>query len=188
MEGELEIIKGCQEGRSQDFTLLYETYVRKIYDFLYFRTFHKETAEDLTSDTFLKVLRSIKRFDPLQAAFSTWIYTIARNTLIDYVRTKKETDDLSSYGNIGERKDIEGALDAKEGIKEVRQILEQFPEEQRDIIVMRLWDDLSYREIASIVGKSEDACKMTFSRGMKMLRNQLPALSFLLLFILSKRI
>lgn len=185
---ELAAISACQNGNKEAFATLYEMYVRNIYDFLYFRTFHKETAEDLTSETFLKALRSIDRYDASRASFATWLYRIARNTLIDFVRTKKDVASESAEQDPAADPRLDAQIDADATLLEVRKILETFSEEQRDVIIMRLWDQLPYEEIAEITGKSEDACKMQFSRGLATLRKNLPSFTLLLLFIFMYRL
>ena len=185
---ELKAIHACLAGQKEAFATLYEAYVRNIYDFLFFRTFHKETAEDLTSETFLKALRNIDRYDGSKASFKTWIYRIARNTLIDHVRTRHETLDVAQQPEASTDAHLDAQFDAQQSVDEVKKILDTFPEEQRDIIIMRLWDQLSYAEISLILEKSPEACKMHFSRGMSALRKNLPNLATLLLFIYFNRL
>ena len=91
---EQKLIKDCLGGDLKKFGGLYELYIDKIYKFIYFKTHHKETAEDLVSQTFFKALENIKGFDPSKGKFSSWLYRIARNCVIDYYRTKKAKIDI----------------------------------------------------------------------------------------------
>jgi RNA polymerase sigma-70 factor (ECF subfamily) len=80
---------------TDDFGRLYEVYLPKVYQYARYRVGDKETAEDLTSDIFNKALDGFKRFDPQKASFSTWIFSIARNTIVDYYRKHAKVSRLS---------------------------------------------------------------------------------------------
>lgn len=176
---DVEIIKQCQEGNKEKFGELYERYVEKIYQFLYYRTFSRETAEDLVSQTFFKALRNLEKFQGEN--FSAWLYRIARNNLIDHYRTDKHNLSLETIWDLKEEKDWEIALDNKQKLEEVKKLLQKFSPEQQEIILLRVWDDLPYKEIAKILEKSEASCKMMFSRAIKELKGQMPVLIILLL-------
>lgn len=180
---EIEIIEKCQAGDLKDFSLLYDSYVKKIYDFIYYRTNHKETAEDLTSRAFMKALEKIGSFDSGKGSFSSWIYRIARNSVIDHYRTKKNDTDIADLWDLDSGDDIEREFDAREKLKKVDQYLKTLKSEQREILIMRVWQEMSYKEIAEILGKSEASCKMSFSRALIKLKKEMP-LSLLLLLLI----
>jgi len=180
---ELRTIKQCQQGKLEEFGQLYDKYIKKIYDFIYFKTQHQETAKDLTSKTFIKALESIKRFKTEQGYFSAWLYTIARNTVIDHYRTKKVEADVNDIWDLSANDDIEQDLDTKEKLKQVEKYLSQLKTEHRDIIIMRVWHGMSYQEIAQVVGKSEASCKMMFSRTIIKLRQEMPLTLYILMLI-----
>lgn len=173
-DDEQKIIINCQRGGLEEFTFLYDKYIRKIYNFIYYRTYHKETAEDLTSQTFIKALENIAKFKSEKGSFSAWLYRIARNTLFDYYRTKKGTAEINDAWQIVFENDIEYDLDIKEKMKQVKKYLIGLSAEQREIVLMRVWDGLSHKEIASVLGKSEAGCKMSFSRTLAKLRQEIP--------------
>ena len=87
---ERKIISECKAGQSEAFSQMYDLYVKKIYKFIFYKTFHTQTAEDLTSEVFYKALKNIDKFD-FKYKFSTWIYKIAQNAITDYFRTYKKT-------------------------------------------------------------------------------------------------
>lgn len=151
---------------------LYEQYVDKIYKFIYFKTHHKETAEDLTSQTFFKALEKIGDYDSKKGQFSSWLYRIAQNTVVDYYRSRKETVDISDVWDLTAKGDIVRDSEFREQLEKIAKYLAEFSGEQREIIVMRVWDELSYKEIAEIVGKNESNCKMIFSRAINKLRKE----------------
>ena len=180
-----EIVKSCQKGSLHEFGKLYDKYVKKIYNFIYYKSCHKETAEDLTSQTFIKALNSISTFNPSKGSFSSWLYRIARNNVIDYYKNKERgTIDIYDFWGLSSETDVAYDIDVKEKLGQVEGYLRKLKMEHREIVIMRIWDNLSYKEISEIIGKSEASCKMTFSRTMTNLRKEIPLSS--LLFLLFK--
>lgn len=183
MEISQQTIKACQAGDSEALALVYDSLVKQIFDYHYYRTLHKETAEDLTSQTFMKVIENIRKYDIKKASLTTWVYTIARNTLYDNFRTKKIDINIDDVWHLSIENNMEKNLDIRENLKLVEEYLEKLEPLQREIILLRVWDGLSHREIADIMGKSEAACKMSFSRAINKLRLENPEfLAVLFLF------
>jgi RNA polymerase sigma factor (sigma-70 family) len=177
---EKELIKQSQNGDNQAFGLLYDNYIRTIYNFIYYKTFHKETAEDLTSQTFLKVLKNINSVDP-EKSFRSWLYKVAQNTVLDHYRTQRMTSDIDDLWDLSDDTDIVLEVDDADSVRTLKKHLNTLPQSDRDIILMRVWQELSYKEIAEIVGKTEASCKMSYSRSIKKLRALLPLVLFLLM-------
>jgi RNA polymerase sigma-70 factor (ECF subfamily) len=167
---EKELIEKSQQGDSEAFGLIYDRHVRTIYDFIYYKTRHKETAEDLASQTFFKALKNISSVDSNRAILS-WLYKIAHNSVLDHYRTTRHQDDIDDCYDLSDDTDTIGELDDAEDVKRVKQYLHTLTPLERDIVIMRVWQELSYKEIAEIVGKTEANCKMIFSRTLKKLRN-----------------
>jgi len=180
-----KIVRLCQKGNLEEFTGLYNKYVKKIYNFIYYKNLHKETAEDLTSETFLKALKNIRKFDPQKGAFSSLLYRIARNNIIDFYR-KRKSSTISDFWEKGSDEDITSDIMAKERLEEVKGYLQKLNSEKREIVIMRIWDNLSYKEISEILGKSEASCKMNFSRVMSQLRKDISLTSLILLVLMNK--
>ncbi len=180
---ELAHITSCQSGHLEDFDPLYLLHVDAIYRYLHRRTLSKEVSEDLTSTVFLKAMESIRSFHPSKGVFRAWLYRIARNTLIDFYRSHTQktvsienvwdlaSDDVTSL--MAER-----SMDAQK-LHDAMKILNP---DQREIVMLRVWEGLSYAEIADITGKSEGNAKVIFSRSISDLRAKLPSLLLLLLF------
>ncbi|MFH1522205.1 MAG: RNA polymerase sigma factor [Patescibacteria group bacterium] len=181
---EFKIINNCRKGNLKEFGKLYDNYIDKIYNFIYYKTFHKETAEDLVSQTFFKALEKINKYSPEIGSFSSWLYQIARNTVIDYYRTKKETNNIEDIWDLKDNTDLERDEGVKQKLEDVQKYLSALNKEQREIVIMRVWDELSYKEIAEITGKSEASLKMTFSRTINKLRQEMP-LEILILLLLA---
>ena len=179
---QIQLIQAVQSGDTTSFGALYDEYVRDIYRFIYYKTHQKEVSEDLTSHVFMKALEKIQSFKGEKGKFRGWLYQIARNTVIDYYRTQKKTDNIEDAWDISSDDDVEQEVNKQFDKEELRKYLSQLKSEQRDIILMRLWQDMSYEEIALALGKSESNCRVTFSRGIAQLRKIMP-LALLLLFL-----
>lgn len=172
--GERKAIIDFQKGRTEDFGRLYSAYAGKIYSFIYFKTQHRETAEDLTSKTFLKALDGLESFDAGKGSFSTWLYSIARNNVIDFYRTKKNESDINDIWDLPSSDDVERDVEARQKLEKIEKYLRKLKSEQRELIILRVWSDLSYKEISEITGKSEASCKTMFSRCMNELKKEMP--------------
>lgn len=182
---DLEIIKSCQKWNSANFWLLYDKYIDKIYNFIYLKTYDKQISEDLTSDTFFKVLNKIDLINiSWDYNFNSWIYKVAYNNVIDFYKTKKEELNIEDIYNLSKEENIWNDIDNKDKLKEVFKYINSLKQEHRDILVMRLWDNLSYKEISEITWKSVDNCKQIFSRNIKKVNENITMTLLILLFII----
>lgn len=177
------LIQNYKNGNSDAFGDLYDLYANKIYNFIYFKIHHKETAEDLMSQTFLKALEKLDQFNPQKGNFSSWLYRIARNNVIDHVRTNKNITELTETLELSKEEDFAGKIDTDENKKELRKVLKKLKPDQQELVILRVWHELSYKEIAEITGKKENNLKMKFSRTLNSLRKELPLTTFIWLLI-----
>ena len=180
-EREKEILRECQGGNTSRFGLLYEDYVRRVYRFIYFKTLHRETAEDLTSDVFFRALKHIRRVDP-ERGLASWLYRIAQNAVIDYFRTRKLGRNIEDIWDLADGNDFIDHLDDARTFEKAREHLSALTPVQRAIVVMRIWEEMSYKEIAEIVGKSETNCKVLFFRALTAVRSEMLLPLLVLLF------
>ncbi|PLX20648.1 hypothetical protein C0584_05405 [Candidatus Parcubacteria bacterium] len=180
---EIEIIKSCQKGDLERFGELYDDYIDKIYNFIYYKTSHRETAEDLTSKTFFKAVKNIQSFGKKEKYFAAWLFQIARNTVIDHYRSSKKTANIEDFWDIDSGEDLLVDLENKEKILLVKKYLAEIKSEKRDIVIMRIWQGMSYREISEILGKNEGSVKVMFSRTIKEMKKNLPIEVILLILI-----
>ncbi len=175
----------CVHGNTEAFGTLYDRYAEKIYRFVYYKTFSKELAEDIVSEVFVKALEKISSFDAGKGSFPTWLYRIARNAVIDHYRTRKALVPIDDVFDVAFDERTVEQLDALRSLARVQEFLESLNPKQREIIVLRIWEELSYREIAAIVGGTEDGVKMAFSRGIREVREKCGLLGVALLYALS---
>jgi RNA polymerase sigma-70 factor (ECF subfamily) len=188
MEDDQVLAERCVRGDTEAFGLLYDRYMAKIYRFIYYKTFVKETAEDITSDVFHKAFERLHSFDSKKGVFSAWLYRIARNTVIDHYRTQKKNIPIDDIFDLAtENRTIE-EHDALSALAKVEEYLKSLPARQREIITLRLWEELSYREIADIIGGTEDSVKMAFSRAIRDVREHCGPFTLLVLLTITTRI
>lgn len=183
-DSDITYVKKCQSGDSESFAVLYDRYIQKIYRFVYYKVFDREAAEDIVADTFLKAFDRIGGYDSEKGSFSSWLYRIARNSVIDQYRSKQETANIEDAFDLGFEDRLPEKIDAKESFRQISEYLKTLSPKQREIIILRVWNDLSYKEIAEIVGGSEGAAKMMFLRSIREIRERFSPLALILLISL----
>jgi RNA polymerase sigma-70 factor (ECF subfamily) len=169
---EQQAIQQIIAGKTDAFATLYDLYIDRVYKFIYYRTHHKQTAEDLTSIVFTKAFSKFGSFDVKQN-FAVWIFRIARNTVIDHYRVTKSTLDLEHAFDLSDKANIARDYELKEKLDAAKQYLMALPEEQRDLVILRLWDGLSYEEIAQVLDKKEANLRVSFSRILSKMQKEL---------------
>jgi RNA polymerase sigma-70 factor, ECF subfamily len=180
-----QLVAAYHAGNTEAFGVLYDRYLEKIYRFVYYKTFDTATAEDLTSSTFFKALNKITTLDLERGNFSTWIYSIARNTVVDHYRSHRfAATEGGDVFDLVEDDRTEDTLDAFHSLSLVEEYLKTLSASQREIVTLRVWEGRSYKEIAAIIGGTESSVKMSFSRTIRKLREDLGPLTDVALVIL----
>lgn len=168
----------------KDFENYYSLYSDTIYNYIYFKVWNDTNlAYDITSDVFMKVLKNLEKYDINKWNFKSWLYKIAGNTIIDYYRSTHENENIDEhienimayYDDIKEKIDLE--LDLKRIYKELNSLWTQ----TKQIITLRIFEELSFAEIARIMDMSEAACKMQVKRWLESIKDKLVMLILLLL-------
>lgn len=180
---EAQAIALCQKGNLTAFSTLYDEYIKPIYNFVFYKTHHKETAEDLVSIVFTKSLEKIQTFNSSKASFKTWLYQIARNTVTDHFRSNKETSDIDDVWGLSTKEDIVTDIDTKMKMEGVKKYLKKLKSDQREVVMLRVWGGHSFKEIAEITGKTEASCKMMFKRTVGKLRADMAVLALLIYYL-----
>lgn len=165
---EERVLVAQAQADPRKFDSLYLAFVDEIYRFIYCRTSAKETAEDITSQVFMQALEHVPKFRYAPGArFSSWLYAIARNLVIDHYRKHRETVDLEQIEPLSSPETASTAVDHSIDQQRVRQVLQQLSPDDQEILQLRLWQDRSYREIAQIVQSNAVAVRARFSRALK---------------------
>ncbi len=161
-----ETVARARAGEKEAFGIVYDAFSRSVYDFIFYRTFDQSLAEDLTSETFFKAMRSISQLRGSTVQdFKSWIFTIAYSTLIDSTRKSTTTEDIADHENYtSSEPDYAGPIDANDRLAQVLGYLDTLGPPHKDIILMAIWDDLKYSEIAQITGLSLANIKKIISR------------------------
>lgn len=168
-----KLVKRALQGDEAAFSELYDLYFDKIYRFVYYRVNHKETAEDLVAETFMRVWNQLAKIENVNA-FSAWLFQIARNLVIDYYRARKPNLDLQELENILEYE--ENFLDKTNlalAHKTFLGVFEKLSGDQRLVIKLKFFDELENHEIAKILNKSEGAIRVIQHRAIEALKKLL---------------
>ena len=157
----------------QGFEAMYREYFPKIYNYIFYRVLSREAAEDIVSDIFMKAARSRHSFDAGKAAFSTWIFRIARNALIDYFRRRKvhaDLDDVAAHPAL--QVDFEDQLNriSDPQRKALYQALAELKERERLILYYKFFEEKNNRQIAMLLDMNESTVGTVLSRTLKKLR------------------
>lgn len=179
------LIRAFKAGDREAFGGIYDVYVERIFRFHFSRTSNRELAEDLTSETFRKALEHLEDFKEGKGSLTSWLYRIARNTLIDHWRTAKPEDPIENAFDVGVSMDMAGAADTKEQLNQVKAYLAKLSDDERQVVLLRVWDELSYAEIAETMGRTEGSAKMLFSRTVKKMKQDLP-FAVVMLFLINR--
>lgn len=171
LDEEEKLIMAAIAGKNEAFGLLYDHYQPRIYRFIYLKISHREEAEDLTHQVFLSAFEKISGFKiKTSASFSGWIYSIARNKVIDHYRTRKNAVDIETV-QIPESKDSrEDIMDTAMEMEKARQAIRKLSPTEQDVIIMRFIEELSPKETAKVLNKSEISIRVIQHRAVKNLR------------------
>lgn len=172
-----DLVRRAQQGHSEAFGGLYEAFYDKIYRYVMFKTGDSLEAEDLTEEVFLRMLESIGSFKWQGYPFTSWLFRIAHNLVIDYYRKsgrQKKTsldDAMRVVGTDGV--DIDRKLDVELSIKEVKDAMGGLTQLQQEVLSLRFAGGLSVAETAEAMGKKENAVKALQHAAIKKLRTLL---------------
>ncbi|MBO7744109.1 sigma-70 family RNA polymerase sigma factor [Paenibacillus sp. MWE-103] len=175
-----QLIREIKDGNIQLYSELMRRYQRKILAFIFHMLKSAKLellAEDLCSETFYKAYRSLHSFREVDASFSTWLYTIARNTVLSELRKQKAGN--VSFEEVGFTPVAppdavpEQRLLKNERMSMVREAINSLPEKQRSALILREYDQLDYQEIANILGQTVSSVKSLLFRARSSVKVQL---------------
>jgi RNA polymerase sigma-70 factor, ECF subfamily len=169
-----EVIRQAQAGDVETIAVLYEHFHLKIFRYLYYRVGDQMTAEDLTSEVFVRMLRFLGGFKPPSGSFQAWLFQIARNISADHFRKMGTQQYVQLEENVKTEdsnpdKTVENIMTSDN----LRSALEKLTDEQRDVVILRFIAEMSIAEVAQTLNKSEDAVKGLQRRALIALREVL---------------
>jgi RNA polymerase sigma-70 factor (ECF subfamily) len=171
LDGEDKIILNAVKGETSAFGRLYDHYQPQIYRFVMLKTGRREEAEDLTHQVFLHALEHIKNYKNLGYPFSSWLYQIARNQIIDHYRARRSNVSLED----AEREAVadenpETDVSEKMELEKLRLAIKKLKPDYQDVVILRFVEELSVKEVAFALGRSEGAVKLLQHRALKQLK------------------
>ncbi len=159
-----ELVKLFQEGDKKAFEVLLNRLKDDVFNYIYSHIRDEDEANDIFQDTFLKVITSLKNSHYIEEGkFKNWVFRIAHNLIIDYFRRNNKMGIVSgdgenfkpfAYAKFADNKNIETFMISKQTKKKVKDLLKYLPEEQREIVIMRHFVGMSFKEIAEDLGIS----------------------------------
>jgi RNA polymerase sigma-70 factor, ECF subfamily len=155
------------------FVALYNRYLTPIYRYLFSRVGDHQEAEDLTSKVFLTALECFEQFHP-NSSFAAWLFTIARNKSIDYFRRRRPEAELLDDGSAAPAEEDPAALAVRSADwQAIFLVISRFPPDDREVLYLRFAGDLTYNEIARLLGRSESAVKKQVYRLLERIEKKL---------------
>ncbi len=163
-------IRRAQKGEAESFGILYDHYSVPIYRFIFLKVNNKSLAQDLLHEVFLSAWQNINNYSYKGFPFSSWLYQIARNKVIDNYRTKKDFVTIDNEEDRLITLTSEKVIDQNLSMEKVKEALSQLSEEHSNVIILRFINDLSPAEIALALNKSEGAVRLMQHRAIANLK------------------
>ena len=165
-----ELIDQARKGDAKAFGTVYELWVDNVYRFVYLKTKDEDVAEDLTAEVFLKAWKGLRTYQPrAEVKFSTWLFAIARNAVIDYYRTTRQSlsfEDLPEIADLNE-------VDLYPEQTNLRDALARIKPEYRQVLTLRYIEDVPISRSAQIMKKKEGNIRALTNRALAALKREL---------------
>lgn len=158
-------------------TELYEYYFPRVYQHILKKTGDSSLADELVSDTFMRMYEHLDQFDPQRGAFSTWLFRIAQNSINSYYGSKsyvtaapwdEEFDPSDPHGCSPEKQAL-----GKERTEELKKAIQKLPQRQQQILEMAYWLEMSSNEIAEKLGSTPGSIRVTLNQARNKLKELL---------------
>ncbi|MCR5773667.1 MAG: RNA polymerase sigma factor [Lachnospiraceae bacterium] len=151
-----------------DIEQVYKDYHDKVLNYIRSKVGNPEDAEDICSDVFLKVQKKLMDYDEEKASVSTWVYTIARNAVIDHYRTRRVAEEIPE--ELASDDEVDNELLNKETLSELAEALKKLSEEEREVIILHYYEGLSLKDIEQRTGLSYGQVKLRHNSALKELK------------------
>jgi len=161
-------------NKRKEFGKIYDKYINRIYRFIFLKVSSEDIAQDLCSETFLRGWESFqgeRKIENIQA----FLYTIARNLVIDHYREKGRTQVVSAeeLAIVDPEPGIDERMAFNSDLGQVKAVLANLNEDYQNVIIWHYLDDLPIQEVAKMLDKSEETTRVTLHRALKALKNEL---------------
>lgn len=156
------LVKDYIAGDEKALATLIQRHESKIYGFIYSKVSDKEISNDIFQDTFIKVIKTLKLNSyNEEGKFLPWVMRIAHNLIIDHFRKSKkmpmfrETEEFSIFSIMSDNSlTIENQIIAEQVEDDIRRLVDELPSDQKDVLIMRMYQDMSFKEISEVTGVS----------------------------------
>src|SRR5512146_435987 len=174
MDRQTELVLLAKAGDAEAFGHLYETYLDRIYRYIYFRVTDEQTAEDLISQVFSKAWENLDRYQPNGRPFIAWLYTIAHNSVIDHYRTRKDTVPIENTLSLAsDSPSPDEQVELHFEADHLRNALQTLTPEQQQEVVLKFIAGMTTDEIAAQLQKSAGAIRALQMRALQALSKQM---------------
>jgi RNA polymerase sigma factor (sigma-70 family) len=163
-----------QVSKRETFAKLYDENMSKVYRYIYYRVSNQQLAEDLTSDVFEKALDNFDKYNSKKASFSTWVFTIARNRIIDFYRAQPKIQMVNIEEAVETPSRDPGPEEKAENSEEeqlLRECISKLPQNEQEIIRLKFTMEMTNREIAKATGLTETNVGVMLYRIIRKLRD-----------------
>ncbi len=170
MEELKSLVERATSGDRNAFSEIYKLYVKKVYRYCKFNTYDEQTAQDICQESFVRAWKKIQDFKmDSNWSIQAFLFTIARNLIIDRSRGKKEFA-LENYEHIETNEDLYESIDREMHVKNVQEGLRKLDEVDRQIIILRYFEDMDGKEVAKVLGIKDGALRVRQHRAMEKLK------------------
>ncbi len=167
---EAALVRRAKSGDSEAFTRLYDGYVERIYRYVYFRVSDDTATEDIVSQVFLKAWQNLDRYKIGPAPFIAWLYTIARNIVIDHYRSKREYVPLEQAATLpADMQSPDDEAQLRFDLEAMRDALQSLSADQKQVLILKYIAGLPNETIAKIMNKQEGTIRGLQMRGLQVL-------------------
>ena len=175
MEEVRRLVERAQQGDRDALEELYLIHFDRIYSYLHMSVGNRHDAEDLTTQTFLKMLESIKRFRWQSAPFSAWLFRIAHNLAMDHFRARRRWQPEEEVPEPPGEEEPSAELQAMQSIgrQSMLDLIEELSPEQQQVLTLKFVFNFSNGDVATILGKTEGAVKSLQHRALVSLQKQI---------------
>jgi len=172
---EKEILEQASQGSEEAFGLLYETYVDRIFNYIYYRTGNVHDAEDLTARVFQRAMKHIPNYQDRGVPFSAWLYRIAHNLVANWHRDRNRKKEISITEKMvlpTKHEHPETTLMRTEKQDALLRIIRTLPPDRQQLLILKFVEGYSNQEIGEVMNRSEGAIKSLYHRTLLALRDQ----------------
>lgn len=170
-----EALTHAAQGDREAFGVLYDRYVGRIYNYIYYRTGNQHDAEDLTSRVFTRAMKHITNYQNRGVPFSAWLYRIAHNLVANWHRDNSRKQEVSlddSYWISSDVEMPENILMKVEEKEALLEVIQGLPDDRQLLLVLKFVEHMSNAEIGAVMGRTEGAVKSLYHRTLLSLREQ----------------